>query len=95
MGLDLWPKRTNMHVHVATAVKVPEGLDRRAGAPAHGGAVRRHDLRQSVQQPIHGKLVRIGHMGGTCSPCTRRAPGSPWGSFTDLGVKMGSAQASK
>jgi len=68
MGLELWPDRDAHACSVATAVAVPEGVDdeelRRRMVDQFGVMI----SGSLFNTPIYGKLVRIGHMGGTCSP---------------------------
>ncbi len=49
MGLELWADTEAHASGVATAVTVPEGVERRGAAPANGRGVRCADLRQSLQ----------------------------------------------
>jgi pyridoxamine--pyruvate transaminase len=68
MGLELWPDKDEHACSVATAVKVPEGID---DEELRGRMVDQFGVMISgslFNTPIYGKLVRIGHMGGTCSP---------------------------
>jgi pyridoxamine---pyruvate transaminase len=68
MGLGLWADKDEHACSVATAVTVPEGIndeDLRARMVDQFGIMISGSL---FNTPIYGKLVRIGHMGGTCSP---------------------------
>lgn len=68
MGLELWPDREEHACSVATAVAVPEGVDDeklRARMIEKFGVLISGSL---FNTPIYGKLVRVGHMGRTCSP---------------------------
>jgi pyridoxamine---pyruvate transaminase len=68
MGLEIWPDSEEHACNVATAVKVPEGVD---DEELRQRMVDRFGVMISgslFNTPIYGKLVRIGHMGGTCSP---------------------------
>jgi pyridoxamine--pyruvate transaminase len=68
MGLELWPDKEEHACNVATAVKVPEGVDDerlRARMIEKFGVLISGSL---FNTPIYGKLVRLGHMGRTCSP---------------------------
>jgi pyridoxamine--pyruvate transaminase len=68
MGLGLWPDKEEHACSVATAVSVPEGLDDeklRARMIEKFGVLISGSL---FNTPIYGKLVRLGHMGRTCSP---------------------------
>jgi len=68
MGLDMWPDSDDHACNVATAVTVPEGIDdeelRRQMVDRFGVLI----SGSLFNTPIYGKLVRIGHMGGTCTP---------------------------
>ncbi len=68
MGLDLWPDTEDHACKVATAVTVPEGIndeELRARMVDQFGVLVSGSL---FNTPIYGKLVRLGHMGGTCTP---------------------------
>ncbi len=68
MGLELWADREDHACSVATAVTVPEGVDDeklRARMIEKFGVLISGSL---FNTPIYGKLVRVGHMGRTCSP---------------------------
>jgi pyridoxamine---pyruvate transaminase len=68
MGLDLWPDKEEHACNVATAVTVPDGVDDeqlRARMIEKFGVLISGSL---FNTPIFGKLVRLGHMGRTCSP---------------------------
>ncbi|HJW75395.1 MAG TPA: alanine--glyoxylate aminotransferase family protein [Thermoleophilia bacterium] len=68
MGLELWPDTEGHACNVVTAVAVPEGID---DALLRRRMVERFGVLISgslFSTPIYGKLVRIGHMGQTCSP---------------------------
>jgi pyridoxamine--pyruvate transaminase len=68
MGLELWPDSEAHACNVVTAVSVPEGID---DAALRQRMVDRFGVLISgslYNTPIYGKLVRIGHMGATCSP---------------------------
>ena len=68
MGLQLWPDRQEHACNVATAVTVPDGVDdeqlRRRMIEKFGVLI----SGSLFNTPIYGKLVRLGHMGRTCSP---------------------------
>ena len=68
MGLELWPDTEEHACNVVTAVTVPEGIDdeqlRRRMVDQFGVLI----SGSLFNTPIYGKLVRIGHMGRTCSP---------------------------
>jgi aspartate aminotransferase-like enzyme len=68
MGLDLWPDTEEHACSVATAVAVPEGIDdeqlRRRMVEKFGVLI----SGSLFNTPIYGKLMRLGHMGRTCSP---------------------------
>ncbi len=68
MGLELWPDKEEHACNVATAVVVPEGVDderlRRRMVEKFGVLI----SGSLFNTPIYGKLVRLGHMGRTCSP---------------------------
>jgi pyridoxamine--pyruvate transaminase len=68
MGLEMWPDADEHTCSVATAVKVPEGVNdeelRRRMVDQFGVMI----SGSLFNTPIYGKLVRIGHMGGACSP---------------------------
>lgn len=68
MGLELWPDEDAHACDVVTAVTTPEGVDaeelRRRMREQFGVLI----SGSLVNTPIHGKLVRIGHMGRACSP---------------------------
>jgi pyridoxamine--pyruvate transaminase len=68
MGLDLWPDTEEHACNVATAIAVPEGIDderlRRRMIEKFGVLI----SGSLFNTPIYGKLVRLGHMGRTCSP---------------------------
>jgi len=66
LGLELWPAREAIMANCVTALKVPAGLDedeikltmnRRYGVVISGGL-----------KELHGKLLRIGHMGHMAQP---------------------------
>ena len=67
-GLELWPDKEEHACNVATAVTVPDGIDdeqlRRRMVEKFGVLI----SGSLFNTPIYGKLVRIGHMGRTCSP---------------------------
>jgi pyridoxamine--pyruvate transaminase len=68
MGLELWPDTEEHACNVVTAVTVPEGIDDallRQRMVDQFGVLISGSL---FNTPIYGKLVRIGHMGQTCSP---------------------------
>lgn len=68
MGLELWPDTEAHACNVATAVTVPEGVD---DEELRDRMVERFGVLISgslFNTPIYGKLVRLGHMGRTCSP---------------------------
>jgi aspartate aminotransferase-like enzyme len=68
MGVGLWPDSDEHACNVATAVAVPEGVDDeklRARMVEKFGVLISGSL---FNTPIYGKLVRLGHMGRTCSP---------------------------
>ncbi len=68
MGLELWPDTEAHACNVATAVAVPDGVDDeklRDRMVAKFGVLISGSL---FNTPIYGKLVRLGHMGRTCSP---------------------------
>ena len=68
MGLQLWPDKEEHACDVATAVTVPDGVDdeqlRRRMIEKFGVLI----SGSLFNTPIYGKLVRLGHMGRTCSP---------------------------
>ena len=68
MGLHLWPDKEEHACDVATAVTVPDGIDdeqlRRRMIEKFGVLI----SGSLLNTPIYGKLVRLGHMGRTCSP---------------------------
>ena len=68
MGLHLWPDKEAHACNVATAVTVPDGIDdeqlRRRMIEKFGVLI----SGSLFNTPIYGKLVRLGHMGRTCSP---------------------------
>ena len=68
MGLEVWPDTEEHACNVVTAVTVPEGIDdavlRRLMVDQFGVLI----SGSLFNTPIYGKLVRIGHMGRTCSP---------------------------
>lgn len=68
MGLQLWPDKEEHACNVATAVTVPDGIDdeqlRRRMIEKFGVLI----SGSLLNTPIYGKLVRLGHMGRTCSP---------------------------
>jgi len=68
MDLELWPDSDEHACNVATAVKMPAGINdeelRRRMVDRFGVMI----SGSLFNTPIYGKLVRIGHMGGTCSP---------------------------
>ena len=68
MGLQLWPDKEEHACDVATAVTVPDGIDdeqlRRRMIEKFGVLI----SGSLFNTPIYGKLVRLGHMGRTCSP---------------------------
>jgi pyridoxamine--pyruvate transaminase len=66
LGLELWPARESIMANCVTAVKVPEGMDedaikltmnRRYGVVISGGL-----------KELHGRLLRVGHMGHMAQP---------------------------
>jgi pyridoxamine--pyruvate transaminase len=68
MGLDLWPDTEEHACSVATAISVPEGVDDerlRQRMIEKFGVLISGSL---FNTPIYGKLMRLGHMGRTCSP---------------------------
>jgi pyridoxamine--pyruvate transaminase len=68
MGLQLWADTERHASSVATAVAVPEGVDDerlRERMIEKFGVLISGSL---FNTPIYGKLVRLGHMGRTCSP---------------------------
>jgi pyridoxamine--pyruvate transaminase len=68
MGLKLWADKEEHACNVATAVTVPEGVD---DEKLRGRMVEKFGVLISgslFNTPIYGKLVRLGHMGRTCSP---------------------------
>jgi pyridoxamine--pyruvate transaminase len=68
MGLELWADKEEHACNVATAVVVPEGIDDerlRQRMVEKFGVLISGSL---FNTPIYGKLVRLGHMGRTCSP---------------------------
>jgi aspartate aminotransferase-like enzyme len=68
MGLEIWPDEEAHACDVVTAVAMPEGVDdeelRRRMRDQFGVLI----SGSLFNTPIYGKLVRIGHMGKTCSP---------------------------
>jgi aspartate aminotransferase-like enzyme len=68
MGLQLWPDSEEHACNVATAVTVPDGVDdeqlRRRMIEKFGVLI----SGSLFNTPIYGKLMRLGHMGRTCSP---------------------------
>ncbi len=68
MGLKLWPDNAQHACNVATAISVPDGIDdehlRRRMIEKFGVLI----SGSLFNTPIYGKLVRLGHMGRTCSP---------------------------
>jgi aspartate aminotransferase-like enzyme len=68
MGLEMWPDSDEHACSVASAVKVPEGVDDeelRTRMVDRFGVMISGSL---FNTPIYGKLVRIGHMGSACTP---------------------------
>jgi pyridoxamine--pyruvate transaminase len=68
MGLGLWPDKEEHACSVATAVAVPDGVD---DAQLRRRMIEKFGVLISgslFNTPIYGKLVRLGHMGRTCSP---------------------------
>ncbi|HLE26568.1 MAG TPA: alanine--glyoxylate aminotransferase family protein [Anaerolineales bacterium] len=66
LGLELWPTRESIMANCVTAIKVPEGvsedemkwtMNKRYGVVISGGL-----------KELHGKLLRIGHMGHMAQP---------------------------
>jgi pyridoxamine--pyruvate transaminase len=66
LGLELWPARDSIMANCVTAVKMPPGLNedtfkltmnRRYGVVISGGL-----------KELHGRLLRIGHMGHMAQP---------------------------
>jgi len=66
LGLELWPAREAIMANCVTAIKVPEGLseeeiklimNKRYGVVISGGL-----------KELHGKLLRLGHMGHMAQP---------------------------
>jgi pyridoxamine--pyruvate transaminase len=68
MGLEVWPDTEEHACDIVTAVAVPEGVDdeklRKMMIDQFGVLI----SGSLFNTPIYGKLVRIGHMGRTCSP---------------------------
>jgi len=68
MGLKLWPDVEEHACNVATAVAVPDGVN---DGQLRDRMVEKFGVLISgslFNTPIYGKLVRLGHMGRTCSP---------------------------
>jgi len=68
MGLEMWPDSDEHACSVASAVKVPEGIndeELRSRMVDRFGVMISGSL---FNTPIYGKLVRIGHMGSACTP---------------------------
>ncbi len=68
MGLEVWADSEEHACDIVTAVTMPEGVD---DALLRQRMVDRFGVLISgslFNTPIFGKLVRIGHMGRTCSP---------------------------
>jgi pyridoxamine---pyruvate transaminase len=68
MGLELWADTEAHASSVATAVTVPEGVN---DEQLRDRMIEKFGVLISgslFNTPIYGKLVRIGHMGRTCSP---------------------------
>jgi pyridoxamine---pyruvate transaminase len=89
MGLELWPDTDEHACAVVTAVAVPEGVDdeelRRRMADQFGILI----SGSLFNTPIYGKLVRIGHMGRTCSPTYAIAALAALGqSLREMGCKV-------
>jgi len=89
MGLEIWADSDDHACNVATAVTVPEGLDeeelRRRMVDRFGVMI----SGSLFNTPIYGKLVRIGHMGGTCSPSYALLALSAMGHcLREMGVKV-------
>jgi pyridoxamine--pyruvate transaminase len=66
LGLELWPARESIMANCVTALKVPQGLkedeirrtmNKRYGVVISGGL-----------KALHGRLLRIGHMGHMAQP---------------------------
>ncbi len=68
MGLDVWADTEEHACNIVTAVAVSDGIDdeelRRRMVDRFGVLI----SGSLFNTPIYGKLVRIGHMGRTCSP---------------------------
>ncbi len=86
MGLELWADSEEHAAAVATAVAIPEGIDDeelRSRMRDQFGVLISGSL---FNTPIYGKLVRIGHMGRTCSPTYALAALAAMGhSFNQMG----------
>jgi pyridoxamine--pyruvate transaminase len=68
MGLEIWADSDEHACNVATAIKVPEGVDDEALRCLMADQFGVMISGSLFNTPIYGKLVRIGHMGGSCSP---------------------------